>query len=173
MKLKYLWIFLIVFSYCLNAGTNLIIRVTATGRASTNISPASKARAFAFRAAQVEGYKKLAEAVGGNKDVATFLKGARVIAKRYISDHEVEVVMEMPFKQPVAPMDQIKKSDSYLLEISDLKKEIKAFENQISTINSKLENLKKTVEALEEKIRNQNDRDEDVRGKQKIKRTGE
>lgn len=165
MKCRYLLIFIIIFSTWLDAGADSVIKVKAIGRASPNIRPASKARAAAFRAAKVEGYKKLAEAAGFFKisqpgknkhiKVDTFLKGARVVNKRYISDYKVEVVMEIPLPQLVNQLAEIKKRDFYHSQISQLKREIKSIEAQMSTLNSRFEKLKKMVDALEEKVKNQ------------------
>ena len=149
MKIKYLLIF--VFAACIGigAGDDSLIKVKATGLASPGIRPGAKARAFALRAAKVEGYKKLAETAGFSEifqpgkykhiQVNAFLKGARVIHKRYISDYKVEVVME------------IEKKNIHHTKMSLLKKEIKTIEAQISSLNRRLEKLKKMMEALRQK----------------------
>lgn len=160
MKFKYLLITIIVFSSWLDADTDSMIRVTAVGRSSTDISSISRARAAAFRAAKIEGYKKLAKAAGRNKDVSFFLKGARVVAQKYISDYEVEVVMEMPFNKTIVPSGQAKQNNQYRVEISNLEKEIKTISSQLSTLSRGLEELKKALKALEEKIREQNSQNE-------------
>ncbi|MGD2088603.1 MAG: hypothetical protein PVH61_20670 [Candidatus Aminicenantes bacterium] len=151
MKIKYLMIFIIVVCTWLEASTDSVIRVKAVGLASPGISLRTRARAAAFRAAKVEGYRKLAEAAGlakifqsgkyNYKEVNAFLKGVRVVSKRYISDYKVEVVMEM------------KKTDIYHSTISQLKKEIKTIEIHISTLNVRLEKLKEILKTLEEKVK--------------------
>ena len=156
MKLRYLIIFVFMVCTCAGAEEDLSIRVRATGLASPGVPPGSRARAAAFRAAKVQGYKKLAEAAGFSKihqtgkntqiEVNAFLKGARVITKKYISDYEVEVVME------------IDKRDIYHSTINRLKMEIKTTEAKISALNRRLQELKTMVQNLEGKIKNQDNR---------------
>jgi len=165
MKYKYLIIFIIFVSTWLDTGANSVVKVKAIGQASPNIRLAAKARAAAFRAAKVEGYKKLAEAAGFFKifqsgknkliKVDAFLKGARVVNKRYISDYKVEVVMEIPLSQLVNQLAEIKKRNFYHSQISQLKREIKIIESQVSTLIRRFEKLKKMVETLEEKVKNE------------------
>lgn len=153
MKSRYFLILLFAVCIGMGAGDDSPIRVKATGLASPGIHPGAKARAFALRAAKVEGYKKLAEAAGFSKvhqagkytytEVNAFLKGARVVTKKYISDYEVEVVME------------IDKRDIYGSTIPRLKREIKATEAKISALTRRLQELKTIVENLEEKAKNQ------------------
>ena len=60
MKVKKLLILIAVVSFCMAAQDDAVLRVKAIGKASPRIIEKSKARAAAFRAAQVEGYKKMA-----------------------------------------------------------------------------------------------------------------
>jgi hypothetical protein len=141
MKLRHLTVLIFVVFTCLQPGVDPVIRVKAVGLAPPGITPAARARASALRAAKVEGYKKLAEAAGFSKifqygkykhiRVNAFLKGALVVHKRYISDYEVEVVME------------IEKKNIHQNKMHLLKREIKTIEVQITSLNRQLGKLKK------------------------------
>ncbi len=149
MKSRYLIIFVFALCISIGAGDDSVIRVKATGLASPDIRLGAKARAFALRAAKVEGYKKMAEAAGFSKifqsgkykhtRVNAFLRDARVIHKRYISDYEVEVVME------------IEKKNIYHTKMSLLEREIKSIEARMSSLNRRLNKLKKMKEVLRKK----------------------
>lgn len=138
-----------VLCTCAGAVDDTLIRVKAIGLASPKLPPGPRSRAAALRAAAVQGYRKLAEAAGystifpgkyKHTKVEAFLKGARVIHKRYISDYKVEVVME------------IEKKNIRQTKMSLLKSEIKSIRAKISNLNRRLQKLKKMQEALEEKI---------------------
>jgi hypothetical protein len=149
MKLRYFII--LVFAVCIgiSAGGYSLIRIKATGLASSGIPPGSRARIAALRAAKVGGYKKLAEAAGFSttlqlgeykySNVEAFLKGARVVHKRYISDYEVEVIME------------IEKKYIHHTKMSLLKSKIKNIEAQMFSLNRRLEKLKMMMEVLRKK----------------------
>ena len=132
------------------------------------------ARAAAFRAAKAEGYKKLAEAAGlakitqsgTNKHIRvdTILKGVRVVGKRYLSDYEVEVVMEMPLPTSPAQAGPPGKSTPYGLEIANLKKEISILESQMQAFSKRLAELKEAVAVLEEKVNHRGHQEEEAPG---------
>lgn len=146
MRSRYFLIFVFTLCIAIVAGDDSMIRVKATGLASPNIRLDAKARVFALRAAKVEGYKKLAEAAGFSKiiqsgrykhiRVKALLRGARVIHKRFISDYEVEVVME------------IEKKNIQHTQTSLLKREIETIEAQMRSLNRRLKKLKKMKAAL-------------------------
>jgi hypothetical protein len=98
MKLKIVWLILFL-PFILVSQSGDFLRVKAIGKSSHDIEPGSKARAMALRAATIEGYRKIAEKAGLAKTARTghreykwaqvFLKGTRIVSKKYISDHEV------------------------------------------------------------------------------------
>jgi hypothetical protein len=160
MKVKRLLIFIAVVSFCMAAQDDPVLRVKAIGKASPHIIQKSRARAAAFRAAKIEGYKKMAAAAGfsqtyqlGNQKyvrVEAFLNGVRIVDKRYISDYEVEVIMEIPKAQLVEQVKKVKKS-VYEMQISETKREIRAVRDQIQQLNLKLSELKEILKKLEVK----------------------
>ena len=141
MKFKYLLVLVVVVFTSFQAGVEPVIRVRAVGLASPGIPSGARARAAALRAAKVEGYKKIARASGMDIGEEAFLKGARLVKKTYITDHIVEVVMEMP------------RSQSGKSGISSLKKEIKTIETRILNLERRIAKLKKRLELLEQKIK--------------------
>jgi hypothetical protein len=161
MKTKIIYsILILLLPIYLLSQSDDVLRVTATGKSAEHIIPKSKARAMALRAATLEAYRKIAEKAGlaavtrtsglEYKQVQVFLKGARVIHKKYISDHEAEVVMEIPVSQLTR---NVKEYKSYIAEKQreQLKKEIRALEMKISILQSQLDVLKKKLEKTETK----------------------
>jgi polyhydroxyalkanoate synthesis regulator phasin len=163
MKVRYMIISSLIIAlsllFHLEARDDSILRVKALGRASPDITQKTKARAAALRAARVEGYKKLAAAAGfsstyhlGNKKyirVEAFLSGAQVVDKRYISDHEVEVTMEIPRAQVIEQFSEVKRK-FYEAQISEVKRKIRVVEAQMGELKSKLAELKEQLRKLEE-----------------------
>ncbi len=132
-----------------------ILRVTAVGKSSPTITRPEKARAMALRAAKVEGYRELARAAGMEKvyrpnrgagyrpnsepghRVEAFMKGARVVGKRFISDHEVEIIMEIEISE--------------IVDIASLRNRIAFLQKEMSRIRTQLKKAKRTLRKLEEK----------------------
>lgn len=132
-----------------------ILRVTAVGKSSPNITPPAKARAMALRAAKVEGYRELARAAGMEKvyrvnsrpghrvysqpghRVEAFMKGARVVGKRFISDFEVEITMEIEISE--------------IVDIASLRNRIAFLEKEMFRIRTQLKKAKNILHKLEEK----------------------
>jgi len=161
MKYKKILIFFLLFiPLALLSQSNEMIRVKAYGKAPLNIKPASKARVLAFRAAKIVGYKKLAQAAGLEKytkqetreqhKIQAFLKNARVVSKKYISDFEVEIIMEIPVSEVVEKVSNIKKYRFNNSLIRKLKNKIEGIEMKASKINTELAELKKILDKLEE-----------------------
>jgi len=160
MKLKKLLILIAVVSFGMAAQDDVVLRVKAIGKASPQIIEKSRARAAAFRAAKIEGYKKIATAAGfsqtyqlGNQKyvrVEAFLTGARIVDTRYITDYEVEVTMEIPKSQLVQQVIKVKKN-AYEMQISETKHQIRAVQDQIQQLNLKLSELKEMLKKLEVK----------------------
>ena len=82
--------------------------------------------------------------------VEAFLTGARVIDKRYITDYEVEVTMEIPKARLMKQMPNVKKR-IHRQQISEVKRNIRDIEVRILQLNRKLLNLKEKLRKLEEK----------------------
>ena len=160
MKLKKLLILIAVVSFGMAAQDDVVLRVKAIGKASPQVIEKSRARAAALRAAKIECYKKMAAAAGfsqtyqvGNQKyvrVEAFIPGARVVDTKYISDYEVEVTMEIPKAQLVQQVIKVKKN-TYEMQISETKREIRAVQDQIQQLNLKLSELKETLKKLEVK----------------------
>ncbi|MGD2086954.1 MAG: hypothetical protein PVH61_12295 [Candidatus Aminicenantes bacterium] len=160
MKIKKILILTTVVLFCLAARQDAVLRVKAIGKASPRIIQKSRARAAAYRAATIEAYKKMAAAAGfsqtyqsGNQKyirVEAFITGALLVDKRYITDYEVEVTMEIPRAQLVQQVKKVKKS-VYKKQISETKHEIKAVRDQIQQLTLKLSELKKMLKELEVK----------------------
>lgn len=149
--------YVILFVFYCAVFPETILRVKAIGKALVTVTPPAKARILAFRAAKIEAYKKLARAVGVSREfhengqdsvlVEAFLTGAHVVDKKYISDYEVEVTMEMPKEQLIQQLTQFSKKD---IQLSKLNKEIAVVESQILELNDKLQKLKEIKKKLEE-----------------------
>ncbi len=157
MKLKIVWLIL-VLPFMLVSQSGDVLRVKAVGKSSQDIKPGSKARAMALRAATLEGYRKIAEKAGLAKTARSgsseykwaqvFLKGTRIVSKKYISDHEVEIVMEIPIPQMEKTAAEFK-TYAAQKKRTQLKKEIQALEKRIDILKSQLEALKKKLEKIE------------------------
>jgi hypothetical protein len=155
MRIKLLIILIIFASFYIEAKNKPVLQVKGTGKASLQITPKSRAREMAFRAAQLECYKQMAAAAGfsqtyqsGNRQfikVEAFLTGAQVIAKRYITDYEVEVTMEIPKTGLIKQIAILKKQ-----QIAEVKSNISDIEKQIFQLNQKLLDLKGILKKLEE-----------------------
>jgi len=161
MKGKSILVFILAVSIGLVAKNDSVWRVKAIGKAPPHITQKKQAQVAAFRAAKVEGYKRLATAAGfahkyqlGNQNVIrieTYLTGAKVIDKRYISDYEVVVIMEMPKKQLNEQLAIVKKkiTESNISEIKGKMKEIQA---QIQKLNATLLELHERLKKMEEDV---------------------
>jgi HAMP domain-containing protein len=157
MKLKIVWLIL-VLPFILVSQPGDVLRVKAVGKSSQDIKQGSMARAMALRAATLEGYRKIAEQAGLVKTARTgdreykwaqvFLKGTKIVSKKYISDHEVEIVMEIPISQLEKTAAEFK-AYAAEKERTQLKKEIDALEKKINILKSQLEALKKKLEKIE------------------------
>lgn len=160
MELKKLFILIAVVSLGIAAQDDVALRVKAIGKASPQVIEKSRARAAALRAAKIECYKKMAAAAGfsqtyqfGNQKyvrVEAFLTGAHVVDTRYITDYEVEVIMEIPKSQLVQQVEKVKKSVCEM-QISETKRQIRAVQDQIQQLNLKLSELKEMLKKLEVK----------------------
>ncbi|MGE5342178.1 MAG: hypothetical protein ACM3SY_11945 [Candidatus Omnitrophota bacterium] len=139
-----------------------VIRVTAMGHASPDVTPISKARALALRAARVEGYQKLVEALGKNKQTPQLLKGAQILSQRYVSDYQVEIVMEIALPQQMVPSAVTRKDGSASVELSDLKNELKWIKEQLNMLTIKFNELSQTVNVMAEDRKNSTGKDEDM-----------
>lgn len=159
MKKLIISIFLFVLLPCLYGQTSSNIRVTAIGMAPPGISQKTKARALAFRAAKLECYKKLAIAAGCTNSMEiwtkkytrfnVFLSGATVISQKYISDHKVEISMEMA-KDRLIEQINLARRKLFLEQIAEVNRRIKFVESQIFRLSKNLEGLKLQLKQLEE-----------------------
>jgi hypothetical protein len=139
---------------------NSRLRVTAVGKSSPKITLPAKARAMAFRAAQIEGYRELARAAGLEKayrennvearKIEAFMKGARVVGKRFISDHEVEITLELEISQIVDLTSGLEK-ERFKETLTALRNKIAFLEKEMSRIRTGLKNAKNTLDRLKEK----------------------
>ena len=140
--------------------TKNILRVTAVGKSSPEITQPAKARAMALRAAQIEGYRELARAAGLEKvyrenniekrKIDAFMKGARVKGKRFITDHKVEITMEIEISAIVQMASGLKK-ERFKETVTTLKNKIKFLEKEMSKIRAELKKTKDILAKLEEK----------------------
>jgi hypothetical protein len=153
MKLKIVWLILFL-PFILVSQSGDVLRVNAVGKSSQDIKQGSIARATALRAATLEGYRKIAEKAGLAKTARTgdreykwaqvFLKGTRIVSKKYISDHEVEIVMEIPVPQLLKNVSGFKEYSSES-ELVRLTKRIDVLEKEIERVKKELEELKKQL----------------------------
>ncbi len=137
-----------------------IIRVTATGKSSPSIKISSKARIMALRAAKVVGYKQLAKAAGLEKfakegtkeysEIQAFLRNAKIVDKKFISDHEVEITMEVPLSDVIDKAVDIKKYRFNRKLLKNLQKKIGNIETEMSNLGDELAKLKNLLAKLEE-----------------------
>ncbi len=162
MNLKKIAVFMYVLLllshvlFCLQ--NEKILRVTAVGKSSSNITQKSKARAMALRAAKVEGYRKLAQAAGlervfrknnlEERKIDAFMKGAQVVAKRFISDHEVEITMEIEIAKIVDMASDLKKQ-RLNATLTKLRKKVEYLEGEMSRIRAELKKLKSILNKLD------------------------
>ncbi|MCP4154174.1 MAG: hypothetical protein GY757_40990 [bacterium] len=126
------------------------LRVRATGKSAPDVKPASKARALALRAATLNAYRKLAEKIGWTKvikaegreysELRAFLKGTRIVSKKYSTNHQVEIEMEL------AVIPQSGKRTSYNREYS--KKELVRLNKRIGKLEKSIDKMKVEVKAL-------------------------
>ena len=138
-----------------------IIRVKGKGKSSTEITTASKARALALRAATIDAYRKLARAAGiENKtklgsmeysQIKAFLTGAVIEKKIFISDHEAEVTMTIPFENVISILANNKNSNLNELHIRKLKEKVIFIESEVMKLQSELKMIKRILDKLEEK----------------------
>lgn len=143
-----------------------ILRVTAVGKSSPEITRPAKARAMALRAAQIEGYRELARAAGLEKvyrdknrsgqreerKIGAFMKGARMVGKRFISDHEVEITMEIEIADIVEMASGLEK-ERFKETVTKLRNKIKFLEKEMSKNRVELKRVKDILDKLEEKFR--------------------
>jgi hypothetical protein len=147
-----------------------ILRVTAVGKSSPNITRPAKARAMALRAAQIEGYRELARAAGLEKvyrvkgqpghrvnnveerKIEAFMKGARVVGKRFISHHEVEITMEIEISEIVDIASDLK-TERFNETLTALRNKIESLEKEMSKIRAELKKAKNILAKLEDKSR--------------------
>jgi hypothetical protein len=143
-----------------------ILRVTVVGKSSPKITRPAKARAMALRAARVEGYRALARAAGLEKvyrddsgsgqmeerTTAAFMKGARMVDKRFISDHEVEVTMEIETADIVQMASGLEK-ERFKETVIKLRNRIKFLEKEMSKNRVELKIVKDILDKLEKKAR--------------------
>jgi hypothetical protein len=137
-----------------------ILRVTVVGKSSPKITQPAKARAMALRVAQIEGYRELARAAGLEKvyrennveerKIEAFMKGARVVGKRFISDHEVEITMEIEISQIVDMASGLKK-ERFKETLTTLRNKIGSLEDEMLKIRAELKKAKNILAKLEEK----------------------
>lgn len=158
---------ILIFIYVLSLLTRVlvcnqknILRVTVVGKSSPGITQPAKARAMALRAAQIEGYRELARAAGLEKvyrennvekrKIDAFMKGARVKGKRFITDHKVEITMEIE-KSGIIQMAAGIKKERLKKRVTTLKNKIKFLEKEMSKIRAELKKTKDILAKLEEK----------------------
>ncbi len=137
-----------------------ILRVTAMGKSSPGITQPAKARAMALRAAQIEGYRELARAAGLEKVyrvnnvekrmLDAFMKGARMVGKRFITDHKVEITMEIE-RSGIIKMAAGLKKERFKKRVTTLRNKIKFLEKEMLKIRTELKRLKNILAKLEEK----------------------
>lgn len=154
----FIYILLLFFQVLFCSQKEKILRVTAVGKSSLNITQKSKARAMALRAAKVEGYRKLAQAAGlervsrennlEERKIDAFMKGAQVVEKRFISDHEVEITMEIEIAKIVDMASDLKKQRMNAT-LTKLRKKVESLENEMSRIRAELKKLKSILDKME------------------------
>jgi hypothetical protein len=145
-----------------------ILRVTAVGKSSPEITQPAKARAMALRAAQIEGYRELARAAGLEKvyrvksqpghrvnnveerKIEAFMKGARVVGKRFITDHKVEITMEIERSEIIQMAAGLKK-ERFKKRVTTLRNKIKFLEKEMAKIRAELKKTKSILAKLEDK----------------------
>lgn len=137
-----------------------ILRVTVVGKSSPEITQPAKARAMALRAAQIEGYRELARAAGLEKvyrennvekrKIDAFMKGARVKGKRFITDHKVEITMEIE-RSGIIQMAAVLKKERFKKRVTTLRNKIKFLEKEMAKIRAELKKTKDILAKLEEK----------------------
>lgn len=141
-----------------------VLRVRVVGKSSLKIISSSKARVMALRAARVEGYRALARAAGLEKayrdgsssgrvekrQTSVFMKGARMVDKRFISDHEVEITMEIEISEIVRAAVGLEKERSKET-IAALRNKIALLEKEMSKNRSELKRLKNILDKLDKK----------------------
>jgi len=159
MKKFYVIILTFVF-FTIGISSQEIIRVKATGKSSPSIKAASRARTMALRAAKVMGYKQLARAAGlekfskeGSKEYSSIqatLKNAKIVETNYISDHEVEVIMEVPLSDVIDTAVEIKKYRFNRKLLGKLQSKIGSIESDMDKLKNELINLKNLLAQLEE-----------------------
>jgi hypothetical protein len=135
-----------------------ILRVTAVGKSSLNITQKSKARVMALRAAKVEGYRKLAQAAGlervfrknnfEERKIEAFLKDAQVVEKRFISDHEVEITMEIEIAKIFDIASDLKKQ-RLKTTLTKLRKKVEYLEEEMSRIRTELKEIRSILNKLD------------------------
>lgn len=161
MKRLILYITFIIFLPLLmisNSGE--MLRVKAIGKSSSGITDSSKARILALRAAKVVAYKKLAQSAGLEKfvkegtkeyvEIQAILKNTKIVEKKYISDHEVEIVMEMPLSDLVDKITNFKKYRFNRSLIDKLTQKIDSMESDLKKMKTGLMELKGILKSLRE-----------------------
>lgn len=154
----FVYIVLLFFQVLICSQNEKILRVTAVGKSSLNITQKSKARAMALRAARVEGYRKLAQAAGlervfrknnlEERKIDVFMKGAQVVEKRFISDHEVEITMEIEIAKIVDMASDLKKQ-RLKTTITKLRKKVEYLEGEMSRIRIELKEIRSILDKLD------------------------
>ncbi|NIM78201.1 MAG: hypothetical protein GTO20_05375 [Candidatus Aminicenantes bacterium] len=155
----FIYVLLLVSQVLFCSQNEKILRVNAIGKSSLKITPKSKARAMALRAAKIEGYRELARAAGlerisrennfEERKIDAFMKGAQVVEKRFISDHEVEITMEIEKAKIIDMASDLKKQLNATL--AQLKEKIRYLEEKMIKIRMELEELKNILDKLEDK----------------------
>ena len=154
----FIYIVLLFFQVPICSQNEKTLRVTAVGKSSLNITRRSKARAMALRAARVEGYRKLAQAAGmerifrennlEERKIDVFMKGAQVVKKQFISDHEVEITMEIEIAKIVDMASDLKKQ-RLNATITRLRRKVEYLEGEMSRIRTELKEIRSLLDKLD------------------------
>jgi hypothetical protein len=159
-KLKTILTLMIFFIISIFPLSGEMIKVKATGKSPQKITAKSKARIMALRAAKIVGYKKLAQAAGIGKytkngtkeyiEIEAFIKNAKITNKNYISDHEVEITMEMPLSDVIEKVSNFRKYRFNKKLLEKLQNKIEDMESNLAKIKTELSKLKGLLLKLKE-----------------------
>ena len=131
------------------------ITVTAVGKAKPGETNPGRARVEALRAAKVEAFRKIALAMGmknrENREIQAFLRGAKVVSQRQISDYEAEVVMSVQSADVIVQVSEYERKNGSRLVRSTLAAELRRLEDEVETLRRKIAALSKQFSDEEEK----------------------
>lgn len=132
-----------------------IITVTAIGKARAGESNPGRARVEALRAAKVEAFRKIALAMGmknrENREIQAFLRGAKVVSQRQISDYEAEVVMSVHAADVFLQVSDYERKNGSRHVRSAMAEELRRLEGEVETLRKKIAALSKQFSEEEEK----------------------